>query len=344
MLVLKKYVKLSFILLITTLFVVGCGKNENDQEEPVNDDPEVLNNENNEIEDQEENENEEEGSAADDQEFSEASLDLRGPLEDIKEFYNSIYFSDVDIIDPEEGLIGIEVSKSIIEDFYQASINAYTIDPQTRMTLVVNSGEDEFEEQADKNNLSGDAMAEEVKEDVYEFAESLIWKEEGNSYRLKGGRNVISTVEEDNIRPEDDRLLFYESLAKTNNELDDVHDFLDKIIIPTTLPSGYELSLVTVEKNTKEIITTSTYPIELLYGLRSNGGDPLYIITYGEYEQTPQLFGEGVEEIEIEGVTIQSKEDEIMFTLGDQTYRINYGDIAVDDVLEIAKSMIEQFN
>lgn len=340
----KKYVRLSFILIISMIFVIGCGKNEQNEEQPVNDEPEVLNDENNVNEDNGENDNDEEVSAADDQEFSEALLDLTGPLEDIKEFYNSIYFSDVDIIDPEEGLIGIEVTKSIIEDFYQASINAYTIDPQTRMTLVVNSGEDEFEEQANKNNLSGEAMAEEVKEDVYEFAESLIWKEDGNSYRLKGGRNVVSTVEENNIRPEDDRLLFYESLAKTNNELDDIHEFLDKIIIPTTLPSGYELSHVTIEKNTKEIITTSTYPIELAYGLKSDSGDPLYVITYGEYEHTPQLFGEDVEEIDVEGVTIQSKEDDIMFTLGDQTYRINYSDMELDDVLEIAQSMIEQFN
>lgn len=328
------------------IYLVGCGKNENNQEQPVNDDIEVSNNENNENEineDNTENENDEELPASNDQEFSEASLDLTEPLEDIKEFYNSIYFSDVSIIDQDEGLIGIKVSKSIQEDFYEASVNAYTIDPQARMTLVVNNGEDKFDEQADRDDLSGIAMAEEVKEEVYEFAESLIWKEEGNSYRLKGGRRVLSTVEENNIAPEEDRLLFYDNMAKTNNELDDVNEFLDKIIIPTTLPSDYELSLVSIEKNTTEI-TFSSYPIELVYGLKTNGGEALYFITYGKYEQAPFLVGDGLEEIEVAGVTVQSKEDDIMFTLGDETYRINYSDLALDDVLEIARSMIEQFN
>src|SRR5690625_2019098 len=220
---------LSFVLIVAMMLIVGCGKNEEDQEQPVNDDIEVSNNENNENEineDNTDNENDEELPASNDQEFSEASLDLTEPLEDIKEFYNSIYFSDVNIIDQDEGLIGIKVSKSIKEDSYEASVNAYTIDPQARMTLVVTNSEDEFEAQANKSDLSGIAMAEEVKEEVYEFAESLIWKEEGNSYRLKGGRRVLSTVEENNIAPEEDRLLFYENMAKTNNELDDVNEFL----------------------------------------------------------------------------------------------------------------------
>lgn len=115
------------------IYLVGCGKDENNQVQPVNDDIEVSNNENpegnenNEYEDNTENENDEELSASNDQEFSETSLDLTEPLEDIKEFYNSIYFSDVNIIDQDEGLIGIKVSKSIKEDSYEASVNAYTI-------------------------------------------------------------------------------------------------------------------------------------------------------------------------------------------------------------------------
>jgi len=334
---------------MATLFVVGCGKNENDQEEPVNNDPEILNNEDNEnnqneeIEDLGENENDEEVSASSDQEFTDAELDLITPLEEIKEFYDSIYYSDVDIIDQEEDLLGIRVSKSFEENTYEATINAYTVDPQSRMTLDVNTGEDVYEEQANKNSLGGGAMAEEVKEGVYEYADSLIWKEEGNSYRLKGARSVLALVEENNIEPEEDRLLFYENLAKTNNELDDVNDFVDKIIIPTSLPSGFELSSVSIEKNAQEIMASS-YPIEFSYEIKTDGGGRLLVKTYGEYEHTPQLVGEGVEETEVEGVTVQSKEDDIMFTLGDETYRINYLDIELDDVMEIAKSMIEQFN
>ena len=344
MLVLKKYLRLSFILLMATLFVVGCGNNE--QEEPVNDDPEVLNNEDNEneeIEDDGENENDEEVSASNDQELTGAELDLITPLEDIKEFYDAIYYSDVDIIDQEEDLLGIRVSKSLEENTYEATMDAYTIDPQSRMTLDVNSGEDIYEEQVNKNSLGGGAMAEEVKEGVYEYAESLIWKEDGNSYRLKGGRRVLALVEENNIDPAEDRLLFYENLAKTNNELDDVKDFVDQIIIPTTLPSGYELSSVAIEKNAQEIMASS-YPIEFSYEMKTDSGGRLLVKTYGEYEHTPQLVGEGVEETEVEGVTVQSKEDDIMFTLGDETYRINYAGVELDDVLEIAKSMIEQFN
>ena len=343
MLVLKKYVRLSFILLMAALFIVGCGNEENEPEEPVNDEPEVLNNENNENNVNEEiEENDEKVSGSGDQEHADAELDLIAPLEDIKEFYNSIYHSDADIIDQEDGLLGIRGSKSIETDTYQAIIDAYTFDPQARMTLEVNSGEDEYEEQANKNSLGGGSMAEEVEEGVYEYADSLIWTEDGNSYRLKGGRNVISTVEENNITPEEDRLLFYENLTETNQALDDVNEFVEKIITPTTLPSGYELDLVYIEKNAEEILALS-YPLEFGYTVKTDDGGTLSFITYGEYEHAPQLVGEGVEETEVEGVTVQSKEDDIMFTLGDETYRINYVGLELDEVLEIAKSMIEQF-
>ncbi len=337
----KNYVRVSFVLIVAMMFAIGCGKNEENQEQPV-DDIGVLNNENNDNEVNEENENDEDVSSSNDHEFTEAALELTEPLEEIKEYYNSIYFSDVNIIDQEEGLIGIKVSNLINEKILEATVNAYTIDPQARMTLVVTNSEDEFEAQANKSDLSGDAMAEEVKEGVYEFADSLIWTEEGNSYRLKGGRRVLSTVEENNIDPAEDRLAFYENLTKTNNELDDVNEFVDKIIIPTSLPSDYDLSFVTIEKNTNEIMFSS-YPIELVYGLKDSGGETLYFITYGKYEHAPMLVGDGLEEIEVEGVTVQSKEDDIMFTLGDETYRINYSDLALNNVLEIAKSMIVQF-
>ncbi len=327
------------------VFVVGCGKSEEEQErseQPV-DDTEVMNNEEDENKDIEEKDNNEDVSSSIEQELTEVTLDLTEPMEEIKKFYNSIYFSDVSIIDQEEGIIEMKVSNSIKENDFEATVSAYTIEPQARMTLVVNNGESAFEEQANKSNLSGGAMAEEVKEDVYEYADSLIWKEDGNSYRLKGGRNVLSTVKEENIEPSEDRMLFYENLAKTSNEIDSVNEFLDKVIIPTTLPSDYELTLVTIEKNIHEVMF-SAYPIELVYGLKNNEGGSLYFITYGEYEDTPFLVGDGLEEIEVEGVTIQSIDDEIMFSLGEETYRIKYSDLDFDSVIEIAKSMIEKFN
>src|SRR5699024_12599770 len=60
---------------------------------------------------------------------------------------------------------------------------------------------------------------EEVADGAYEYAEELIWKKDGHVYQLDGGRSVVSTNKENEIHPEEDRLLFYENLVPTDGEL-----------------------------------------------------------------------------------------------------------------------------
>lgn len=330
---LKGSIKLSFVLIVAIVFAVGCGNNNEEIQEQPENDVEVKDNEVNESEQNEENELDE--SNADETELVEGTVELSDTIDEITDFYNTIHFSEIDIIDQEEGIAVIEASKVVDSNDFEVLLRGYTLDGNALLDLVVKSGEAEYERQADRN------MAEKVKDGVYESGDTLVWEEGGNSYGLRGGRSVISSNEDNNIEPAEDRLLFYGGLTKTNNELDGVNEFIDEIIFPTILPSDYNLSSVTIKKNTREVLAVS-YPEELVYVMKGADGSALKFVTYGSYENALQLVGDGLEELEIEGVTVQTKGQEVLFTIGDKTYHIQYEDITLDDVLEIVKSMIEQ--
>src|SRR5699024_380268 len=126
------------------------------------------------------------------------------------------------------------------------TLRAHTIEPQNSFNLSVDINPEEFEDKLTKTDADGNKMAVEVADGAYEYADKLIWKKDEHVYQLDGGRSVASTVKENEIHPEEDRLLFYENLVPTSNELKTYDEFYQNIKIPTQLPEDFTLYRVSL--------------------------------------------------------------------------------------------------
>src|SRR5699024_9525709 len=134
--------------------------------------------------------------------------------------FDKLYFSDTDIIDEEIALKSANVTVYIDNQSQNntATLRAHTIEPENSLNLSVDINPEDFEDKITKTDADGNKMAVEVADGAYEYAEKLIWEKDGHVYQLDGGRSVISTAKENEIHPEEDRLLFYENLVPTSDE------------------------------------------------------------------------------------------------------------------------------
>src|SRR5699024_3692422 len=114
----------------------------------------------------------------------------------------------------------------------------------------------------------------------------LIWKKDDFVYQLDGGRSVVSTVKENEILPEEDRLLFYENLVPTSNELQTFDEFYQNIKLPTKLPEGLALYRVSLIYD-QPLGFSKEPPARLLYEAKGPYNESITFLVYGEYEEAP---------------------------------------------------------
>lgn len=335
----KNYLKLSFMILIVSIIMFGCSNNENKDEnenEVLADNTENEENENIGFEDT--NDEEEDPSIK----LEPTSLDLNEPLDDLKDFYHSLYFIDSEELGMEDelSLISLYVDYKNDKEF-TSQIIGYTAEPKTQISVVTVSGENEFESKLEETDADGKDKAEEVIDGLYHYAGKFIWTEEGNSYSMDGGREVVSTNPENNIKPEDDMLKFYHDRVKMKYDIDEDFEKLKNSLVPDLLPEGYDLISLHVERNYRESL--SSYPKFLGYTLEDKNANVVKFSYRTDYDKEPTLQEDDVEEIKIDGVDVQKAENEIMFTLGDGTYSIIYNDLNDETIEEIASSLIKKY-
>lgn len=332
------------MLLITTTLLAACGGSkdvENNLEEDSstsvdNDDDELIDDSVDE-EDIDDDEND-----VDEYALVDVSLDISESITEAYDFYDEIYFSDTEIIDEEIGLKSANVTVySDSQSHNIAILRAHTIEPENSITLSVNINPEDYENKLAKKDADGNKMAVEVAEDTYEYAEKLMWKEEENVFQIDGGRSVISTVKENEIHPEEDRLLFYENLVPTNDELKTYDEFYQNIKVPTRLPEGFSLYRVSLFYEQPGEFSNAS-PARILYEVRSPNNESIMFEVYGEYEEAPKLKGDNVREENILETPVQADDETLLFTLDDETYEIFYMEVPEETIFEIAESIIEQ--
>lgn len=331
-----------FVLFITIALLAACGGNDK------NDSPEDTNNaseSNSEDEIKPDNTNDHEDESEDEADefvLADVSLDISDGIEKAYNYFDELDFSNADIINEEIGLISAEVHFYLDDSSHTtATLRAHTIEPENSLHLSVDINPDDFENKLTDTDADGNKMAVEVADDAYEFAEDLIWKKDNHIYSLSGGRSVISTAKEDEIHPEEDRLLFYENLVPTSDELRTYDDFYQNIKMPTLLPEGFTLFRAIISYDQPQGLSKAP-AAEVFYHVKGQNGEMITFDIYGEYEEAPKLFGDDVREEEILQTTVQIEEEKILFTLNDETYQISSPDLPEEVILEIAESIIEQ--
>lgn len=329
-----------FALLMTTFLLVACGGND---ERKKNTPVDTINNDtsgdvekvDNDMNDDENNTNE--------FVLVDASLDISEGITEAYDFFDNLYFSDTEIIDEEIGLQGAEVTVYLDNQDRPntATLKAYTIEPQNSLRLSVNINPDDFDNKLTKTDADGNKMAIEVADDAYEYAGKLMWKKDDFVYELDGGRSRISTVKENEIHPEEDRLLFYKNLIPTNNELKTYDEFYQNIKMPTQLPEGFTLYRVSLFYE-QPLGLSKKPPARILYETKGQNNESIMFLVYGEYKNAPKLSGDNIRVENLSQTTVQIDEEKLLFTLNDETYEIHYSEIPEETILEIAKSIIEQ--
>ena len=340
-----------FVLLMTTILLAACGgDNEENSNTPVdnidndiNDEEDASDNDTNDDEDNNDsgmNDNENHGN-----EFAlvDVSLDISESITEAYDFFDDLYFSDAEIINEEIGLKSADVTV-YVDDQSQNNIarfSAHTIEPENSFHLSVDLNPEDFEDNLTNTDADGNKMAEEVADGAYEYAEELIWKKDGHVYQLDGGRSVVSTNKENEIHPEEDRLLFYENLVPTDGELKTYDEFYQNVMVPTQLPEGFTLDRVTLFYD-QPLGFSKRPPARLLYEAKGTNNESITFLVYGEYEEAPTLKGDNIREEDILQTPVQVDEEKLLFTLNDETYEIDYLGVPEEVVLEIAASIIEQ--
>jgi len=323
-----------FLLLMTTVLLVACGGNNEASKLNENNNTSVDNSDND-INTEENNTN--------DLTLVDVSLDISESITEAYNFFDKLDFSDTEIIDEETALKKANVSVYLDNQSNHdtATLTAYTIEPQNSLHLSVNINPEDFEDKLTKTDADGNKMAVEVADGAYEYADKLIWKKDDFVYQLDGGRSVVSTVKENEILPEEDRLLFYENLVPTSNELQTFDEFYQNIKLPTKLPEGLALYRVSLIYD-QPLGFSKEPPARLLYEAKGPYNESITFLVYGEYEEAPKLNGDNVREENILQTPVQIDEEKLLFTLSDETYEIHYTEVPEEITLEIAESIIEQ--
>lgn len=333
-----------FVLFITIALLTACSGNDENNSPKDNVTPPESNNENelntdNTNDNENENENEEDGN-----EFAlvDVSLDISEGIEEAYHFFDELYFSNTAIVDEEIGLKSAEVTVHLDDSFQTtATLRAYTIEPQNTFHLSVDVNPDSFEDKLTKTDADGNDMAVEVADAAYEFAGDLIWKKDNHVYKLAGGRSVVSTNKDNEIHPEADRLLFYENLIPTNDELKTYDAFYRNVLVPTKLPEGFSLYRFNISYEQPQGLSQQP-PAKSFYQVKGEKGETILFQVYGEYDEAPKLLGNDVREEVILETTVQINEELMSFELTDVTYQISSRGLPEETVLEIAASIIEQ--
>lgn len=275
--------------------------------------------------------------------LEDASLDISESIIEAYDFFDKLSFSDTEVIDKDIALKGADVTVYVDDPSTpnMATLIAHTIEPQNSFTLSVNITPDDFENKLTETDADGNKRAVEVTDGAYEYTDKLIWKTDDLVYQLDGGRKVISTVEENEIHPEEDRLLFYENLVPTNKELETYDEFYQNIKMPTRLPEGSTLYRVVIYYDQPQGLSERP-PASLIYETMGQNNETILFNVYGEYEEAPKLTGDNIKEETILNTTVQIEEEKLLFTLDDETYELHYMDTPEEVMLEIAESIIEQ--
>lgn len=323
-----------FVLLITTMLLAACGENNEGDAFEGNDNTSV-----------DHIDNKMNGDETNVSEIAlvDVSLDISESITEAYDFFDKLYFSDTEIIDEEIALKSANVTVYLDDQSQNstATLRAHTIEPQNSFNLSVNINLEGFEDKLTKTDADGNKMAVEVADDAYEYTNKLIWKKDDLVYELDGGRSVRSTNKDNEIHPEEDRLLFYEKLVPTNNELKTYDEFYQNIKVPTQLPEGSALYRVSLIYD-QPLGLSKEPPARILYETKGLDHEVITFLVYGEYEEAPQLKGDNIREENILETPVQIDEEKLLFTLNDETYEIHYTEIPEETILEIAASIIEQ--
>lgn len=332
-------------LLMTSMLLAACGgdNEENSQEENSDVSEDLADNDMSEDEDNIDNDIDDQEPDSDENALVDVSLDISGSITEAYEFFDTLYFSDAEIINEEIGFVSIDVTV-YNDDPSQSNVarfSARTIEPENSLHLSVGINTEEFEDILTKTDADGNIMAEEVADGAYEYADELIWEKDGHVYQLSGGRSVVALNEENEIHPEEDRLLFYENLVSTGDELKTYDEFYQNVKVPTQLPEEFTLDRVTLFYD-QPLGFSKRPPAQLLYEAKGAFNESITFLVYGEYEEAPTLNGDNIREEDISQTTVQIDEEKLLFTLNDETYEIEYFEVPEEVVLEIAASIIEQ--
>src|SRR5699024_3148883 len=314
---------------MTTILFAACGGNN---EETSNTSVDNIDNNMNYDEDQTDNDmnddedNIDNGMNANENNVNEfalvdVSLDISEGITEAYDFFDKLYFSDTDIIDEEIALKSANVTVYLDNQSKNsiATFRAYTIEPQNSFNLSVGINPEDFEDKLNKTDADGNKMAVEVADGAYEYAEKLIWKADDFVYQLDGGRSVASTNKENEIHPEEDRLLFYENLVPTSDELKTYDEFYQNIKLPTQLPEDFTLDRVSLIYD-QPLGFSKEPPARLLYEAKGLDNESITFLVYGEYEEAPKLNGDHIREEDILQTPVQVDEERLLFTLNDETY------------------------
>lgn len=333
------------LLLVTTTILVACGENSEESNLEENEDI-SMENIDNDLESDEDNidddiDNNEDNT--DEFTLADVSLDISEGITEAYDFFDELYFSDAEIINEEIGLKSADVTVYLDDQSRRniATLRAHTIEPENTFNLSINMNQKDFEDMLTNTDADGNKMAIEVADDAYEYAEKLIWEQEGHVYQLDGGRSVVSTNKENEIHPEDDRLLFYENRIPTNDELKTYDTFYQNIKLPTKLPEGFNLDYVSLLYD-QALGFSKSATARIRYGTMGQNNEEIAFNVYGEYEEAPKLSDEDIREETILETPVQMNDEQLLFTLEDETYVIYYTEIPEKTILEIAESIIEQ--
>lgn len=333
----KKYSLL--LVMIVAVLLAACGGN--DGEEKV----EVSNNAAEEIPVNEENNSDEETDhqkgnhdgnyEIDRSAFMEVDMDANKILDDIYDYYDSIYYADADFIDTNDAISSYNAAYTPNTGFadYVVSFTQNIEEIDDRLYLQIKSSDFDYSLAMKREDGDGNKQAKQIKDDLYHYKDDYIWLLEDSAYSL-------SAMEEVDNLEETMALAVYENMKETNNELDKHEAFYREVIYPSHLPDGLELDEFRISRVDRNTMPQAS--VLLIYSME-NQDKYLSITIDGEYSEEPTI-EKDAEEFVLEDITFYRSDVNLLFTLDDVTYTIysEAGNYSTEQLLGIAMSIVEQ--
>lgn len=333
----KKYSLL--LVMIVAVLLAACGGN--DGEEKV----EVSNNAAEEIPVNEENNSDEETDhqkgnhdgnyEIDRSAFMEVDMDADKILDDIYDYYDSIYYADADFIDTNDAISSYNAAYTPNTGFadYVVSFTQNIEEIDDRLYLQIKSSDFDYSLAMKREDDDGNKQAKQIKDDLYHYKDDYIWLLEDSAYSL-------SAMEEVDNLEETMALAVYENMKETNNELDKHEAFYREVIYPSHLPDGLELDEFRISRVDRNTMPQAS--VLLIYSME-NQDKYLSITIDGEYSEEPTI-EKDAEEFVLEDITFYRSDVNLLFTIDDVTYTIysEAGNYSTEQLLGIAMSIVEQ--
>src|SRR5690625_1196463 len=217
----KKYGLL--LVMIVAVLIVACGGYDGEEKVEVsNNAAEDIseNEENNSGEETDHHKNNHDGNYEIDRSaFTEVDMDTDKILDDIYDYYDSIYYADTDFIDTNDAISSYDAAYTPNTGFadYVVSFTQNIEEIDDRLYLQIKSSDFDYSLAMKREDDDGNKQAKQIKDDLYHYKDDYIWLLEDYAYSL----STMEEVDDLEAMALDDSEIKYE----TNNEFDKYYEY-----------------------------------------------------------------------------------------------------------------------